>query len=228
MQNIRRNITRFFCILLLLALFPSPHPSAAPVSANDTPDRFSILSPNGRFLFRQTMESEDGDAAFDVIDTRARRSVLIDPGASLPPMEDSIACIWSPDSMRFAVNARVAGRYETTEFFAWTGQQFQHLPSIEHTITAILATDRQARLKKTGVPANTALRHLWDTYKTLQWKSPDTLKVLGSSTRSYESKETPKAVTEIVSAFTFTLKFHKHAPPKIIAQSPAPPQQRGH
>ena len=108
-----------FCILHFA---PAPL-SAAPPSSNDAPDRFSVPSPDGKFIFRQTVQwnSEDGEAAFTVFDTRTGRSVLTDPGASLPPMEDSIVCLWSPDSKRFAINARVAGRHDTTELFEWTG-----------------------------------------------------------------------------------------------------------
>jgi hypothetical protein len=196
--------------------------------ASDTPDKFAVVSPDGKFVFRQTMESEDGDAAFGVIDARTKRSVLIDPGANLPPMEDSIACIWSPDSKRFAVNARLAGRYETTELFEWTGKDFQHTPSIENTITALLAADRKAQLKKAGVPENTPLRHIWDMVKTLKWDDGDTLKVLASSTRSYATGNGSKDTANVVSSFTFTLKLEKNSRPKILTQTALPSGKAGY
>jgi hypothetical protein len=220
-----RSFIRLLPLLTLLILCASSPLHGAPGAASDVPDKFAVVSPDGNFIFRQTMESEDGDAAFSVIDARTNRPVLIDPGASLPPMEDSIACLWSPDSRRFAVNARIAGRHETTELFEWTGKQFHHIPSIEATITALLASDRNAQLKRAAVPANTVLRHIWDSYKTLKWEGHDTLKVLGSSTRSYERNNAPEAIIEVVSTFVFTLKFEKHARPKIIARTATHPGQ---
>jgi hypothetical protein len=211
-------------ILTLLAFSVSLRLHAAP----DTPDIFSVPSPDGKFIFRQTMESEDGDAAFGVIDARTKRSVLINPGASLPPMEDSIACLWAPNSKRFAINARIAGRYAITELFEWTGQQFQHIPSIEGAVTTLLAANRKAQLKRAGIPANTVLHHIWDLCKTLKWEDADTLKVLGSSTLSYVLKKDPKDTTQLVSAFTFILKLKSNAPPKIISQSAAHPGESGH
>jgi len=223
MQKARQPITSPIRILVLLLLSAPFRLPAAP----DSPDKFSVPSPNGKFIFRQTVEwkSEDGEAAFGVIDARTQRSILNDPGAHLPPMEDSIACLWSPDSRRFAINARVAGRRETTELFEWTGQEFRHIPSIENTITALLAADRNARLKKARIPASSILRPIWDTYTTLKWEDPITLQVLASSTRSYTPDKDPASATKLTSAFTLTLKLQKGAPPKIIAQT-TPPSEK--
>ena len=218
MQHRRRQTVSFIRVLALFALCAPQRLPAAPDSTGQAPDKFSVVSPDGRFIFRQTVEweSDDGEAAFGVIDARTKRSVLTVPGAGLPPMEDSIACLWAPNSKRFAVNARVAGRYETTEFFGWTGKKFQQIPSIEGAISTQLATNRKARLSDAGIPADTVLRRLWDVCKALKWEDTDTLKVLGSSTRSYESKKAGEDTTEIVSAFTFILKFKKNARPRII------------
>jgi len=200
--------------------------SAAPPSSNDAPDKFSVPSPDGQFIFRQTVEwnSEDGEAAFTVFDTRTGRSVLTDPGASLPPMEDSIVCLWSPDSKRFAINARVAGHHDTTELFEWTGKDFHHIPSIANAITALLAADRQAQLTNARLPTGAVLRQIWDTYKTLKWQDHETVEVLASSIRSAPPNKDSTAPTKLVSAFTFTLKLQKNSPPKIIAQSALPPK----
>jgi hypothetical protein len=190
-------------------------------SADNESDKFAVVSPDGKFIFRQTIqwESEDGDAAFGVVDSRTGRAVLKDPSANLPPMEDSIACLWAPDSKRFAVSARVAGRNETTELFEWTGKQFEHVPSIENTIAALLALDRKAQLKKAGIPASTVLRHVWDSYRALKWEDDDRLTVLGSSTRSYDSRAGPEGTARIVSSITFTLKLRTKRCPQIIAQN---------
>jgi hypothetical protein len=195
---------------------------AAPDSTSVVADRFAIASPDGRFLFRQTMEAEDGDASFGVIDTRTKRSVLVDPGAALPPMEDSIACLWAPDSRSFAINGRLGGRYETTEFFEWNGKEFRLVPPIDAILAERLAADRNAQLKKAGIPAETYLRHIWDSYKALKWEDARTLQVLASSTRSYQVMKDPETSADIVSAFTFTLKLEKGSLPRIVAQNPTP------
>ena len=208
-------VVGFLALLIQCASWRAP---AAPDSANASPDKFSVASPDGRFIFRQTMESEDGDAAFGVFDARTKRSVLIDPGASLPPMEDSIACLWAPDSKRFAINGRVSGRCETTELFEWTGRQFQHVHFIEDTLTDRLAEDRNEQLKKAGIPASLALRRVWDLCKALKWEDADTLAVLGSSTRSYVWKKDSEDAAQVVSAFIFTIKLEKSGRPKIIAE----------
>ena len=228
MHHRRLKVSSFLRIAALFLLCVTIRLQAAPDAADGPPDQFAIVSPDGKFIFRQTMESEDGDAAFGVVDARTKRSVLIDPGADLPPMEDSIACIWAPDSKRFAVNARVAGRYETTEFFEWTGKDFRHTPSIEGSITSLLAADRKTRLKKAGVPDGTPLRHIWDAVKTLKWDDADTVKVLASSTRSYVRKNGSADSASVVSAFTFMLKFEKNSRPKILNQTAMPSEAAGH
>jgi hypothetical protein len=220
-QNTFGKTAAFVGLLASLLLFVPLRLSASPPTSNDTPDKFSVPSPDGKFIFRQTVQwnSDDGEAAFTVIDARTKRPVLIDPAASLPPMEDSITCLWAPDSKRFAINARVAGRRDTTELFEWTGKDFHHIPSIENAITALLSADRKAQLTNAHIPTDTAFRQIWDTYKTLEWQDPDTVKALASSTRSYTPDKGSPSTRNLTSALSLTLKLQKDAPPKIVSQS---------
>ena len=211
--------------VLLIALLL---PAAIHAAGSHPSDTFDVPSPDGRFVFRQTVQwnSEDGEAAFTIIDAQTKRSVLIDPAASLPPMEDSITCLWAPDSKRFAINARVAGRYDT-ELFEWAGKDFHHI-AVEQLITTLIAAARKQEFKKAPIPPGNTVLHRWETQKAVKWQGPDTLEVLASSTRSYAPNRAPAKTTHLTSSFSFTLKLQKNSPPSIIGQSALSPENDRH
>jgi len=218
---------RCFSICLLVALLLSTAFGAgAERDSFDEASSGAVKSPDGRFVFRQLMEPEDGNDSFGIYDWDAKHFVTVDKQDALQPMSNSLTCVWAPDSRHFALNARVGARYDATQQFEWTGKKFRRMPDVELPLVKRIEADRQLQVKGAKLPKDTFLKRIWDSYTTLQWKDGHTLLVSGSSTRSYMVKGGNDEMNDIVSAFTFTVKLDDQGRWKVIAQGPPPAEEK--
>jgi len=195
-------------------------------AAQDSFDEASngaVKSPDGRFVFRQLMEPEDGNDSFGIYDRSAKHFARVDKEDALQPMNDSLTCVWAPDSRHFALNARAGARYDSTQQFEWTGEKFRKMPDAELPLLTRIDADRKAQVKAAKLSSDIHPTRVWDGYTTLRWKDEQTILVSATSIRNYlVSHDEMKSIT---STFTFTLKLSDQGRWKVIAQGPPPPKE---
>jgi hypothetical protein len=193
----------------------------------------TATSPDKKYVFRKLRgdekgtppENQDGPVAFSVVDNNSNTCVAIEAGGCLNPIENATACIWSADSKHFAVNSRCGGRYEVTELYAFDGKKFKLLASFEEMIAEKLEAARAAELKKAKVPADTYLRRIWDTYKTLKWIDASTVEVYGMSGRAFMVNKETEEMDGVEVEFIFTITYDKKGKPHITDQRKAPAKE---
>ena len=199
----------------------------------EEPEGPTVTSPDNKYVFRKLRgdekgtapKSENGPVVFSVVETKSNTYVAIDAGGSLNPIQDDTACVWSADSKHFAVNSRCGGRYEVTELFAFDGKKFNRLASFEEMIAEKLEEARAAKLKKAKVPADTYLRRIWDTYKTLKWIDSTTVEVYGMSSRAFMVNKETEEMDGVEVEFIFTIKYDKKGQPHVTDQRKAPTKE---
>lgn len=218
---------------LFLTITPMILLGSTPIISAEEPEGPTVPSPDKKYVFRKLRgdekgtppESQDGPVVFSVVENKSNTCVAIDAGGTLTPIQDDTACIWSADSKHFAVNSRCGGRYEVTELYAFDGKKFNRLASFEEMIADKLEAARAAELKKAKVPADTYLRRIWDTYKTLKWIDASTVEVYGMSGRAFMVNKETEEMDGIEVEFIFTIKYDKKGKPHITDQRKAPTKE---
>ncbi|HEX8310750.1 MAG TPA: hypothetical protein VF614_05490 [Chthoniobacteraceae bacterium] len=218
------NIVPLACTRLLTAVFlvsGLPAPSAAR-ELEDNAGEMAVPSPDRRFVFRKLQGNDDGNV-FGVIDGRSGKPLPID-GETLHPMSESVRALWSPNSKRLAVNARLGGRYETVELFQWTGKKFKQLGDIEKMMSGAVYAEIDRQLKAEGLPKDIYLRRIWDTFEVTRWIDDSTLEAQGYTSRTFVREQPDAEPEDISSDLLFTLKIDKKGRLKIASKKPAPQQ----
>src|ERR1700761_2730664 len=92
-------------ILVLIAGVVSPPALFAVPDTVIDDDKHTYPSPDGRFIFRRVE-----DLTYGVVKAGTEERVpLPEDAQTINPVENSIDCLWAPDSLHFAVNARLGG-----------------------------------------------------------------------------------------------------------------------
>jgi hypothetical protein len=202
--------------LLASALF-------AQTLANDPEERgIEVPSPDEKFVF-QKLKRNDDENVFGVVERATRKQLSIE-GNTLQPMEDAIQALWSPNSKRLAVNARLGGRYESAELFEWTGKKFKQIGNLEGLLSPVGHAEIARQSKAEALPKDIYLRRIWDTFEVRRWIDNDTLEARGYTHRTFIRNEPDGDPEGIASDFLFTVKIDKKGRLKIVSKKPTPPE----
>lgn len=219
------NIVPLACARLLIAVFLATGLSALSLAnePEENADATAFASPDNRFVLQKLKAQDSEEEVFGVLERRSRKPVPIE-GNTLSPMEDALQAIWSPDSKRLAINARLGGRYETVELFEWTGKKFKQLGDLEKLLTGPLQAEIQRQLKAERLPKDIYLRRIWDTFEVKRWIDNDTLEAKGYTSRTFIRDQPDADPEDITGDFIFTVKIDKKERLKMISKKLAPPE----
>src|SRR5437870_8443512 len=123
------SIARLKKILIVLSMFVTCfHSVSGQDNGEETPQTIENPSPDGRFAFRNTRDSDSEKQTYDLIDKRSGK-VLTSVAESDPDLGPSarfyMKVLWKPDSKAFALTATLWKRGSNVEVYLRNGSTFR-------------------------------------------------------------------------------------------------------
>lgn len=204
--------------------------AAASVACADTP---RTTSPDGRFYFEiAATDADDSFAVARVVAKSDGQVVWQTPEDARNSFSAESACVWSPDSKRFALNWRAGGRYETADVFRWDGKAFVPSPSLEKFFAPRLEAAKEKELRELeerlpDFPDKQAVlrrsqRRIWDNVAVRRWIDNNTLEATGYSIRFVTPGLEENDGEDISGALRLVMRSDAHGRWKILKEESIP------